>query len=150
MRLINLIVVHCSATAQGRDFSAKDIGKWHRRKGWRKIGYHYVIRLDGTVESGRKAARVGAHVYGYNANSIGICYIGGIHRSGKGSRDTRTMAQKKALRNLLTTLRNVYPYAAIKGHRNLSPDVDGDGIVEKHEWLKDCPCFSVRADYGDI
>ena len=83
MRAISLIVVHCSATRAGQDFTATDIDRWHRQRGFRSIGYHFVIRLDGTIEPGRDVALDGAHCTGWNHRSIGICYIGGLDRNGR-------------------------------------------------------------------
>ncbi|MDD7726846.1 MAG: N-acetylmuramoyl-L-alanine amidase, partial [Bacteroidales bacterium] len=107
MRKINEIIIHCSDTPAGEDFSAADIDRWHKERGWSCIGYHYVVRLDGTIEKGRDLSRAGAHCAGHNANSIGVCYIGG--RSARGVApvtyyDTRTEAQKKALRTLIADL----------------------------------------------
>lgn len=150
MRQINLIVVHCSATPEGRDVTAADINKMHIARGFKKIGYHYVIRLDGTVETGRKENEVGAHAKGYNANSIGVCYVGGLASDGKTPKDTRTAAQKSALKKLLHTLKQRYPNARIVGHRDLSPDLNHDGKIEPNEWVKACPCFDAQEEYKDI
>ncbi|MBQ0048079.1 MAG: N-acetylmuramoyl-L-alanine amidase [Prevotellaceae bacterium] len=100
MRTINELIIHCSATAEGKDFTAADIDRWHRVQGWSGIGYHFVIRLDGTVEPGRPIDKAGAHCSGHNANSLGICYIGGIAPDGKTPKDTRTPAQRLSLRIL--------------------------------------------------
>ena len=144
MRPIDTIVIHCSATMEGRPFTVDDIDKMHRRLGWNGVGYHYVIKLDGTSQVGRQMDTIGSHVQGHNSKSIGICYIGGIGANGK-AKDTRTEAQKVTLQKLITELRIKYPAAKFVGHRDLSPDKDGDGVVEPHEWLKQCPCFDVRA-----
>jgi N-acetyl-anhydromuramyl-L-alanine amidase AmpD len=116
----------------------------HKQRGFRKIGYHYFIRLDGTVETGRPLEEVGAHVEGHNANSIGICYAGGLAVDGKTAKDTRTPAQKQAMEILVRDLARRFPNARICGHRDFSPDRDGDGVVERHEWMKECPCFDVH------
>lgn len=97
------IIIHCSATRQGADFGAADIARWHRQRGFRDIGYHYVIRLDGTLEKGRPIEQAGAHCKGWNAASIGICYIGGLDADGK-SADTRTPEQKETLKKLVKEL----------------------------------------------
>lgn len=144
MRKITRLVVHCSATMEGKPFTAADIDAMHRRRGFRKIGYHFVIGLKGERWTGRALDEVGAHVEGHNADSIGICYIGGIGADGK-AKDTRTPEQKAELKKLLDELAAQFPGAAIRGHRDLSPDRDGDGVVEPHEWLKMCPCFDVAA-----
>ena len=143
MRSIDTIVIHCSATMEGKPFTAADLDRMHRRQGWAKIGYHWVIELDGRVVQGRKEAEVGAHVAGHNARSIGVCYIGGIGLDGVAD-DTRTPAQLLAMRRIILELQARYPGARIVGHRDLSPDLDHDGVIEKHEWLKVCPCFDVR------
>ena len=150
MRKINLIVVHCSATPEGRDVTAADINKMHIARGFKKIGYHYVVRLDGTVETGRKENEIGAHAKGYNANSIGVCYVGGLASDGKTPKDTRTPAQKSALKKLLHTLKQRYPDARIVGHRDLSPDTNHNGKVDKWEWIKACPCFDAIPEYSNI
>ena len=101
MREITEIIIHCSATKEGMDFRAKDIDAWHKAKGWAGIGYHFVIDLDGTIEQGRPINQVGAHCYGHNKNSIGVCYIGGLDSRGK-PKDTRTEAQKVTMTMLLS------------------------------------------------
>lgn len=93
MRKINQIIVHCSATPEGKNFNANDIDRWHKERGFDCIGYHYVIDLDGTIEKGRPIEKVGAHVKGHNSNSIGVCYIGGLASDGKTPKDTRTVEQ---------------------------------------------------------
>lgn len=140
---IKRIVIHCTATREGHDVTAATIRGWHKKQGWSDIGYHYVIRLDGTVEAGRSLDKVGSHVRGWNSGSAAIVYVGGLDANGK-AKDTRTPAQKKALASLIRQLRAQYPVPVL-GHRDLSPDKDGDGVVEKHEWLKDCPCFDAPA-----
>lgn len=152
MRKITRIVIHCSATREGQDHDVEDIWRWHKQRGFRDVGYHYVVRLDGTVERGRPEEQPGAHVAGrdpvtgvrFNDDSIGICYIGGVAANGVTPKDTRTAEQKVALRRLVGTLRLKYPEAVVVGHRDLSPDTDKDGKVEPHEWLKACPSFDVR------
>ena len=132
MRTITDLIIHCSATAEGRDFTAADIDRWHRAQGWACIGYHFVIRIDGTVEPGRPIDKAGAHCSGHNAYSLGICYIGGLASDGKTPKDTRTPAQRLSLRILITTLRHIYPTATIHGHRDFAN--------------KACPCFDVRKE----
>lgn len=145
MRKIDYIVIHCSATRCTEDITAADIDRWHKERGWHAIGYHFVIDLDGKVELGRAVRDVGAHAFGYNKNSIGICYVGGLDRYGHPA-DTRTPAQVKALRILVRELHASFPGAKVVGHRDLSPDVDGDGVIERWEWLKQCPCFDVATE----
>lgn len=135
MRNINLILIHCSATQEGKDFKAKDIDKWHKERGFKKIGYHYVIDLDGTIERGREDSEIGAHCTGKNKNSIGVVYIGGLDKNGK-PKDTRTKEQKEALWELLRQLLIKYPKATIHGHNEFSN--------------KACPCFDVTKEYDII
>jgi N-acetylmuramoyl-L-alanine amidase len=135
MRKIRYIVVHCSATQNGKRITAADIDRWHREKGWAKIGYHYVIEIDGTVQKGRDDSEIGAHVAGSNANSIGICMIG---------IDKFTPDQWRSLRDLHATLSASHLDAEWLGHRDFSPDKDGDGVIEPFEWIKTCPGFDVR------
>lgn len=136
MRTITLLVVHCTATPAGRPVGRDTVDSWHRQWGWSGIGYHYLVGLDGTVETGREEARVGAHCQHHNAHSIGICYVGGTDREGRPA-DTRTEAQRLALRRLLSELRGRYPKALIVGHRDLNP-------------LKACPSFDAVAEYADL
>lgn len=142
MRKIDTIIIHCSATRCGADFSAADINSWHVQRGFQEIGYHYVIRLDGTIETGRPVEIVGAHCKGWNNYSIGICYVGGLDVQGHPA-DTRTDAQKRAMRELVNRLRAEYPIKKIIGHRDTSLDCNGDGRVESWEYVKECPCFDV-------
>ncbi|MFC3847844.1 N-acetylmuramoyl-L-alanine amidase [Helicobacter baculiformis] len=133
MRDIQQIIIHCSATKEGKDFRAADIDRWHKERGFKQIGYHYVITLEGCIERGRDLAEVGAHCKGHNAHSIGICYIGGLDLQNK-PKDTRTPAQKRALEDLLTRLRQAYPQARVYGHRDFEPK-------------KECPCFCAQSAY---
>jgi len=134
MRKIKEIIIHCSATPEGKDFTVQDIDRWHRQRGWRGIGYHYVIYRDGSVHVGRSLQIVGAHCKGHNAMSIGICYIGGLSKDGK-PKDTRTPEQKKALKALVLKLQKDYPNATIHGHNEFA--------------AKACPCFDVRKEFAD-
>ena len=136
MRSIKLIVVHCSAVRPGQRSSAEDIDNWHKDKGWKGIGYHYVVRRDGTVELGRPLEEVGAHCYHHNRYSIGICYEGGLDEAGKAA-DTRTPEQKQVLRELLEKLHQRFPEAVIVGHRDLTHD-------------RECPCFDAVREYRDL
>lgn len=135
MRNINKIIVHCTATKEGKAFTANDITRWHKDRGFATIGYHYVVLLDGTIQQGRAEMVMGAHCKGYNANSIGICYIGGLDENGK-SKDTRTPEQKKSLLELLKRLKKDYPNATIHGHREFAN--------------KDCPCFDAKNEYKTL
>ena len=125
------LVVHCSATQPKSNIGVKEIRQWHRERGWIDIGYHFVIRRDGTVETGRPENVVGAHVENHNHYSIGICMVGGINAQGK-AEDNFTPAQYAALATLLRTLKAKYPKAQIQGHRDF-PKV-----------AKDCPSFDVK------
>ena len=156
MNNIDSIVIHCSATKAGVDLKAKDIDRIHKQRGFNRIGYHSVIDLDGTVETGRPLTMEGAHCntkgysgVSYNRHSIGICYIGGLDKNGKPA-DTRTEAQKKALKNLVVELCGKYEICEVLGHRDTSPDLDGDGEVEPKEWIKACPCFDVHSEFPNF
>lgn len=144
MRRINYIVIHCSATRAGQTVTAADVDSWHRKRGFAKIGYHWFVRLDGELEKGRDETEVGAHVQGHNSNSIGICYAGGLDTNGK-SADTRTPQQLIKLESVVRDVLSRYPNAKVCGHRDLSPDRNGDGKITKNEYLKDCPCHDVAA-----
>ena len=137
------IVVHCTASAFGRDLNAKDIDREHRQRGFSAIGYNRLIKLDGSVEQGRPDDAVGAHVAGYNSISIGISYVGGLDAKGK-AKDTRTDAQKAAMTKLIAELLKKYPGAEVLGHRDLSPDKNHDGQITPDEYIKECPCFDAR------
>lgn len=130
MRRINYIVIHCSATPEGYNYRAADIDRWHRERGFKKIGYHFVVDLDGTIENGRSIEEVGAHVKGFNKTSIGICYIGGLEDRHLHPADTRTAAQKRAINELVARLKKQFPQAKVVGHRDL----------DRH---KECPCYDV-------
>ena len=111
------------------------------------IGYHYVIDLDGKVEVGRPLTMTGAHCKGWNDHSIGICYVGGLDIFGN-SKDTRTPAQKKSMSELVQNLMDTYPtIVRVLGHRDTSPDLNGDCKITPNEWIKDCPCFDVQAEF---
>ena len=138
MRTITLIVIHCSAVKPDQMSSAAQIDSWHRKRGFHLgIGYHYVIRRDGAIESGRPEWMVGAHCKNHNAHSIGVCYEGGLDIRGQPA-DTRTAEQKAAMRQLLEDLHRRYPRAVIVGHHDLNPH-------------KACPCIeNVAREYADI
>jgi N-acetyl-anhydromuramyl-L-alanine amidase AmpD len=136
MRTITLIIIHCSAVKPWQESGVREIDRWHRAKGWKSCGYHYVVRRDGTVEVGRPVEEVGAHCLNRNRHSIGICYEGGLDVSGNPA-DTRTEAQKKALRELLQQLHAQFPRAIIAGHNVFNP-------------MKACPCFNAMREYADL
>lgn len=154
MKTIDAIVIHCSATRAGMNVRASDIDKWHKERGFTCIGYNYVIDLDGRVEVGRPLTMNGSHCntagtsgLSYNKHSIGICYVGGLDRDGNPA-DTRTPAQKMALVDLVYSLMQKYPtIKEVIGHRDASPDRNGDGEITPNEWIKQCPCFSVRDEF---
>ena len=136
MRKISKIIIHCSATPEGRDNTIEDIDRWHKARGWKGVGYHYVIHLDGSIHPGRSEDEVGAHCSGENSKSIGICYIGGLAKDCSTSKDTRTEAQKQSLLELLKELKERYPNATIHGHREFA--------------AKACPCFDAKYEYKDL
>ncbi len=131
---VRYIIVHCSATPRGRDIGAREIRAWHLQRGFNDIGYHYVVRLDGTIEAGRSLGQIGAHCLGKNACSIGICYVGGVESDGKIPADTRTDAQRRALDELIASLRRIFPRAEVRGHRDFA--------------AKACPSFNATAEYA--
>lgn len=137
-RTIKEIIIHCSATPEGKDYTVQDIRRWHKQQGWSDIGYHYVIYRNGHIEPGRDVDIQGAHCAegGHNRNSIGVCYIGGCAADGKTAKDTRTLAQKAALLSLLMDLKAMYPGVKIYGHRDFA--------------RKDCPSFDATSEYGRL
>lgn len=132
MRKITEIIIHCSATTEGKDFTVEDIDRWHRQRGFNCIGYHFVIYRDGSIHAGRSKCQIGAHCKGHNANSVGICYIGGLSTDGK-PKDTRTAAQKASLRALVEQLQEEFPLATVHGHNEFA--------------TKACPCFDVQKEF---
>ena len=145
MRQINLLVIHCSATKENQPFTVYALESSHRKRGFNGIGYHYYIRQSGEVVNTRPLSRIGAHVKGYNRNSIGICYEGGLDKDGK-PKDTRTPEQRAALRRLVNELQIRFPGCKVCGHRDLSPDLNRNGRIEPNEWTKQCPCFNVASE----
>jgi N-acetyl-anhydromuramyl-L-alanine amidase AmpD len=149
-RLIHTLVWHCTATPEGKEFSRADIDKMHRARGFSGgIGYHKLVHLDGSVSEGRPESQVGAHVSGHNTGTIGYSYVGGLDAKGK-PKDTRTPEQMQTMIRLTREAAARYGLRAVVGHRDLSPDLDHDGIVEPHEWVKVCPCFSAAVEYGAL
>lgn len=137
----DFIVLHVTATRPLTPAGVAEVTAMHKARGFSTIGYHYVIRLDGKIEKGRPENQVGAHVQGYNSVSIGVALEGGLSQMTGKPADTRTPAQVEALIDLLRDLLTRFPKARICGHRDLSPDRDADGVIEPHEYLKECPCF---------
>ena len=143
---IHTAVIHTSATREGVYFDADDIDRMHRHRTppFAMIGYHKVLLLNGKMEEGRPYTRRGAHVAGNNTNTIGLCMIGGLDKNGK-PKDTYTEAQWDKLFTYLTNIHTTLTgLKRVLGHRDFSPDLDGDGLIEPHEWIKECPCFDVR------
>ena len=147
MRTITLLIVHCSATPQGVRLSFDDCWRDHiRHRGFNDIGYHFYVTRDGEIHRGRPYERIGAHCRNHNRHSLGICYEGGLDVQGCPA-DTRTPEQCSALRLLVhQLLKRFRNNIRICGHRDLSPDRNGDGVVEPEEWVKECPCFEVSKD----
>jgi hypothetical protein len=146
MRRIDLIVYHCSATEEGMDYTVEEITKWHKARGFRTIGYHFLIHLDGKIDGAKEGCRpitqIGAHAKGKNLHSIGVCYIGGV--KDRKPYDTRTAEQIDSIRAMDAVLKSMFSDAESVGHRDLSVDLNGDGIIQPQEWMKACPSFSVK------
>jgi len=132
MRTINEIILHCTDTEAGKDYTVEEIERWHIQRGFTEIGYHYIIHPNGEISQGRDINKIGAHCKGHNAHSIGIAYIGG-RRDGKPA-DTRTPDQVSAMDRLILTLVEAYPIKRVTGHNNYSN--------------KACPCFNVQEYLG--
>lgn len=135
-RNIKELIVHCSATPEGKDFTVSQIKQWHLQRGFSDIGYHYVIYRDGSIHIGRDESVIGAHCTGHNTNSIGVCYIGGVATDGKTPKDTRTTEQKQSLVKLLKELKTKYPQASVHGHRDFAN--------------KACPSFDATKEYSSL
>lgn len=135
-RNIREIIVHCTATPDGRGYTVEDITRWHIERGFATIGYHYVVYRDGSIHEGRDIDIAGAHCTGHNTCSIGVCYVGGMDKTNRYPCDTRTDAQKASLVKLLTDLRKFYPHAQIHGHRDFA--------------AKACPSFDATREYSSL
>lgn len=148
------IVIHCSATREDKDYTEQQLNAGHIARGFGKWGYHYYIRKDGRVVPMRAENEIGAHdncpvpgeKVSYNYCSIGICYEGGLDSNGK-AKDTRTKAQKEAIVKLIQEICGRHKILDVLGHRDTSPDKNGNGVVERSEWLKECPCFDVKGEF---
>lgn len=141
------IIIHCTGGYASEKTTVETIHNMHLKNGWSGIGYHFLITVDGKVWQGRPDDTIGAHAAPLNNNSIGICYVGGLSQDKKHV-DTRTPEQKKAMDELVAYLVEKYPsIVRIIGHRDISPDLDGDGIIEPNEFIKSCPCFDVIPEY---
>lgn len=143
MRKVTKIVIHC--TAASGDQPSQNILDYWRRKGWKTNGYHWLISDNGLAVRLMDDEHVGNGVKGHNSDAIHLCYKGGWN-----GKDTRTEAQKGMLALKVEQYRKKYPKAKVMGHRDLSKDLDGDGIVERHEWVKLCPCFDAKAEYAGL
>lgn len=135
-RTIKEIIIHCTATPEGRVETVQSIRNMHKAKGWSDIGYHYLIGLNGECWEGRNVNLIGAHCEGHNSNSIGVCYVGGVDKKMQ-AKDTRTEKQKDALVALLKDLCKLYPKAKIYGHHDFNK-------------CKSCPCFDAKNEYKNI
>lgn len=133
-RMINEIIIHCTATPEGRECTVDEIRRWHRQRGFSDIGYHYIVHLNGDLDFGRNVDISGAHCLNHNAHSIGVAYVGGVAKDGKTPKDTRTQEQKATLASLLLDLRKLYPKATIHGHRDFAN--------------KACPSFDATKEYS--
>lgn len=131
-RRIDKIIIHCTATPEGRHFTVEQIRQMHLARNFSDIGYHFVIYLDGSVHRGRPENRVGAHTTGHNTHSIGISLVGGCETDGKTPKDTRTPAQRAALIRLVSEMREKYPGATVHGHNEFAN--------------KACPSFNVQKE----
>ena len=138
------------------DIGVDELRAMHLRRGFDDIGYHWIVTRDGIIRNGRDtdndgniAEEIGAHAYGYNQESVSVCWIGSVDEQGNAV-DNRTDAQVMALLSMAFMLRLDYPKAELLGHRDLSPDLNGDGRITRFEWMKQCPCYDVRAEYIGI
>lgn len=149
MRAIYWLVIHCSATREQTEYTPQQLERDHKARGFLRAGYNFYVRKTGEVVEMRPLEMVPAHVKGHNRNSLGICYEGGLDETGQPA-DTRTPEQKRTLLALLRRLKRQFPKARICGHRDLSPDLDGDGVITPHEWIKACPSFDAEKEYKTI
>lgn len=136
MKKINKIIIHCTATPEGRNHTVADVRAWHKQRGFTDIGYHYLIDIEGNILQGRPLSLQGAHTVGHNHDSIGIAYVGGMSKDMKFPKDTRTFEQKESILKLLRELVIKYPNVEIYGHRDFAN--------------KSCPSFDARKEYKII
>lgn len=163
-RFIDEIIIHCSATKEGVNYSVDKIDAVHKARKFsaysdengktRYIGYHYIILLDGTIVKCRPESKIGCHASGHNTRSIGVCYIGGLDArdtDGKMIKDTRTPQQKASFIKVIKDIKKRYgTITRVIGHRDTSPDLNGNGIIEPYEFIKGCPCFDAEKEYKNI
>ena len=147
MRKIGLAVWHCSANREGTlyDKDVEYLDRVAKQRKFKKVSYHIVYLADGTRQFGRDIMEIGAHARGFNRYSIGLVYIGGLDKDGK-PKDTRTPAQRIAMKRDKEMLDYLFPGIKHVGHRDLSVDLNGDGVISKNEWMKQCPCFDVATE----
>lgn len=148
MREIKRIFIHCTATPQAST-TVNSLLKDFKARGWKNPGYHYVIFPNGRIVNMLDEDKVSNGVQGYNQTAINIAYVGGIDKQGKAV-DNRTQEQKNALWYILRTLVVRYPNAQILGHRDISPDTNHNGKVDKWERIKECPCFDAMVEYKNL
>ncbi|MEG1499389.1 MAG: N-acetylmuramoyl-L-alanine amidase [Bacteroidales bacterium] len=148
MRNIQYLVIHCTASSQNTT-TLSSLNRTWKDRGWNTPGYHYLIMPNGDLITLLEENKISNGVKGYNAITINIAYVGGINAQGKAI-DNRTEKQKATLFFLLENLRERYPKAEIQGHRDFSPDTNYNGIIEKKEYLKECPCFDAKQEYKNI
>ena len=134
MRVINKIIVHCTGTPEGRNHTVEDIRAWHKAQGWKDIGYHFLVDIDGKEFEGRPIEQIGAHCSGYNADSIGIVYVGGMTKDMKAAKDTRTDKQKETLKAIIDRLKTKFQKANVFGHNDFNKG-------------KACPSFDAKNEY---
>jgi len=149
MRRITRIFVHCTASWQ-KTTTVYTLEAEFRAKGWKNPGYHYVIKPDGNIIRMLDDSKVANGVKGFNSNSIHVAWIGGIEKGHLDGIDNRTDKQKAALFDLLVKLKLKYRDAIIMGHRDISPDLNHNGVVDPWERIKECPCFDAMVEYCDI
>lgn len=135
-RRIEKVILHCSATRKGLDIGVNTIRQWHLARGWKDVGYHWVIKIDGTLQAGRDESVAGSHTQNHNANSIGICYVGGMDPNGNKAMDTMTKAQEYTLMKLIGEIRERHGWVTVHGHNEFAN--------------KACPSFTVSAKYVGI
>ncbi len=148
MRNIKYIVVHCTGGTNNQ--STQTIRNSWKADGWKNVGYHYLISGNGVEEQLAEESQITNGVAGHNRNSIHVCYKGGWDFKRNRAVDNRTPQQKAKLLERLKLLKAKYPNAQIVGHRDFSPDLDKDGIIESFEWIKVCPSFDAKEEYKNI
>ena len=146
-RKIDCIVWHTSATKESSNIGVDELRRMHKARGWSDVGYHIIVQRNGNIQIGRPIEKIGAGVYGFNKHAVHLVWIGGLKNDGKTIVDNRSESQKASMIAATIEMKKSYPNAKVIGHRDFSPDLNGDGKITSNEWIKQCPCFDAMEEY---